>query len=151
MSTTLMMDKRLTWLFIVSRDVTEKTPGPVITRRAIDDALGAVLNACWIALMAICWASISVPDARVCISSKARAPSREAQAPSTNFGRLPLLSCSSNCTISPVGSRGSNDLTNSPAGEASRSILSLRAVCRPSFVKRAGVTAGLSRYRLLNR
>ena len=44
-----------------------------------------------------------------------------------------------------AASRGSSDLTSSPAGEASRSMLSLKAACSPSALKCAGVTAGLSR------
>ena len=78
-------------------------------------------------------------------------PSRDAHAPSTRCGRLPLLNCSSSCIISPVGSRGSKDLTSNPAGEARVSMLLPSAACKPSAVKRAGVTAGLRRYRLLNR
>ena len=140
----LMTDRRVTWLLMVSREVTENTPGPVITSLA-EAAPGAVSNAWRMAVMARCWASVSEPDARVCISIRARAPSRDAHVPSTICGRLPLLSWPSNCTISPLGSRGSSDLTSSPAGEASRSMLSLSAACRPSVLKRAGVTAGLSR------
>ena len=146
-----MIERRLTWLLIVSRDVTENTPGPVITSFAEGVSPAAVSNACRIAPMACSWASVSEPAARVCTSIKAREPSPEAHAPSTSFGGDFRLNWSSNPTISPVGSRGNSDLTSSPAGEASRSMLSLRAACRPSTLNLAGVTAGLSRKRLPNR
>ena len=48
---------------IASRDVTENTPGPVITSLAAGVALGAVSNASRIAAMARCWPSVSEPEA----------------------------------------------------------------------------------------
>ena len=90
MSAILMMVRRLTWLWMVLRDVTENTPGPAITSLAAGVALEAVSNACRMAAIARSWASVSEPAARVCISSKARLPSRDAQAPSTNVG-WPML------------------------------------------------------------
>jgi len=42
----LMMERRVTWRLMVSREVTENTPGPVITSRAAAVAPAAWSNAC---------------------------------------------------------------------------------------------------------
>ncbi len=97
------------------------------------------------AAMAFAWPSVSEPALAVCASSTARLPSREIQAPSRSGTRWLLSSWPSTDVISPVGSRGNSVLVKSPAGEASRSKLSLTAAFSPSGEKRSGVTVGLSR------
>ena len=80
-----MADRRVTSLRMVSRDETEKTPGPESRSRAAPapapSAATASSNAWRIVASARCCPSMSAPPARVCASSNARAPSREAQTP----------------------------------------------------------------------
>lgn len=146
-STTLAVDSRSTSCRIVSRVSTENTPGPVIASvaAAFGTACFAAANARRTASIARAWASVSEPAAAVCTTSTARVPSRDAHTPSRLAGCAAPSSWSTSVATSPVGSRGSSALATRPADELSRSRLSPSAWCRPSALKRCGVTAGLSR------
>ncbi|EDT00532.1 hypothetical protein BamIOP4010DRAFT_5944 [Burkholderia ambifaria IOP40-10] len=147
-STMLAVDSRSTSCRIVSRVSTENTPGPVIASMyaaGFGSVCVAAENARRTASIARACASVSEPAAAVCTTSTARVPSRDAHTPSRTAGCAPLSSRSTSAVTSPVGSRGSIAFATRPADEPSRSRLSPSAWCRPSALKRRGVTAGLSR------
>ena len=60
-----MIERRLTSLLMVSREVTENTPGPDINSLAAGFSPAALSKAFCMASMARCWASVSEPAARV--------------------------------------------------------------------------------------
>ncbi len=136
-------ERRSTWSLMVARATTEKGPGPVSASRISGWEVSR--KAARMAATAADWPSVFAPSARVRASSRARSPSREAQTPSASCGRGLLPMASSSCMNSPLGSRGSKALLNSPAEVASRSMLSATPARRPSTVKRSAFIAGLNR------
>jgi hypothetical protein len=76
---------------------------------------------------------------------RARVPSDDTQTPPLVAGAGVRSSRSMMCSISPVGSFGSSDLSKSPAGDARSSIVSSMAACRPAAEKRAAATSSLKR------
>ena len=91
------------------------------------------------------WPSRSLPSARVRATSTARGAVRETQTPSFERGARAGVSASAMRTVSPVGSRNRIGLTRAPAGVPSSDSVSPIASRRPSLVKCAASTAGLSR------
>ena len=89
-------------------------------------------------------ASVSVPLARVMVTSSARCPSADAHAPSVLEGALPPATLSSVAHNSPVGSRGRSDLSNRPADPDNSTSVWLMASCSPWLLKRSALTLGLS-------
>ncbi|MCY1363355.1 hypothetical protein D9M69_501120 [compost metagenome] len=111
-STTMMprllnRNRRDTSALMVARDFTANWPGPdrlsVSPLAPASPATRANVSFTW--AMAASWPSVSEPSARVCSSSMARSPSRDAQTPARVSGWSPGLSWSSTASSSPVGSR----------------------------------------------
>ena len=130
---------------ICVRDATANVPAPETTScnpSAADVPASkrprSVCSAC-------CCASRSAPSARVVAISTARVASRETHTPPALRGAVTGSIASAMRAVSPVGSRSSTGFNIAPAGVPSSAVVSSIAVRRPSAVKRAASTAGLSK------